>query len=549
MALDPDPYRILELRPGATLDDVKRAYRRLAKVHHPDAAGETALPRFLAIQAAYEQLLTGAPPGARSRRSPGAPRRAWEADPDRSDATRRAYGGRSRTAPPGGGAAGSGGRARPSDSPGEGGGTGPGRAGGTASGEAGSAGAPGGPRPAGGAPAGAAAGGTASGGTASGATGSGGGEAGSAAGAAGPAGPAPRRARRRRTPGDGSGSGPGPNGPPNPDTGGSRRTKRSKATLGSTSYDGVDGPFEPDWRGASWYGTTSGTYWTLNPKEYADPRKHGPEYQARARRAVRARPPEVGATDAAAGSDGPASDVTGSAGAAGGSAGTASSPDGPPGAPGQASGRATDPLADQATGPTHTTSSWWDSTTGPAAGGGGDPSDRGAFAAEAEPLTDERRRPPAVPAPDLGRAAEDIVRALTDERLGGVRTRAARAVIGWLPIAFGVGWVVGELTGCGRFAATCDGSADPLVLILQLGVFAVLLVVPVLASIATMAALALVSAAIVAALVLSATGSAADGDSRRVALGAVLVVAWVVGVAIAVMRRLRTVSSPTRPVS
>ena len=102
MALDPDPYRILELPPGATLDEVKRAYRRLAKVHHPDAAGEAALPRFLAIQAAYEQLLTGAPPGARGRRAGGAPRRAWEADPDRSDATRRAYGGRARTAPPGG---------------------------------------------------------------------------------------------------------------------------------------------------------------------------------------------------------------------------------------------------------------------------------------------------------------------------------------------------------------------------------------------------------------------------------------------------------------
>ena len=129
MALDPDPYRILGLPPGATLDEVKRAYRRLAKVHHPDAAGEAALPRFLAIQAAYEQLLTGAPPGARGRRAAGAPRRAWEADPDRSDATRRAYGGRARSAPPGGATAGGGGRARPSGPPGAGGGTEPGAAG------------------------------------------------------------------------------------------------------------------------------------------------------------------------------------------------------------------------------------------------------------------------------------------------------------------------------------------------------------------------------------------------------------------------------------
>ena len=37
----------------ATPAEVKQAYRRLAKANHPDAAGEAALPRFLAIQAAY----------------------------------------------------------------------------------------------------------------------------------------------------------------------------------------------------------------------------------------------------------------------------------------------------------------------------------------------------------------------------------------------------------------------------------------------------------------------------------------------------------------
>ena len=153
------------------------------------------------------------------------------------------------------------------------------------------------------------------------------------------------------------------------------------------------------------------------------------------------------------------------------------------------------------------------------------------------------------PPPDLGRAAADITRALTDERYGGIRGRVARAVVGWLPIALGVGWVLGELTGCGRFAATCDGATEPLVLLLQIGVLALLLVVPVLASLATTAALSLLVAAVVAALIVSATGSAADGESRRAALGAVLFVAWLVGLAIAVMRRIRTLPSPTRPVS
>jgi hypothetical protein len=257
---------------------------------------------------------------------------------------------------------------------------------------------------------------------------------------------------------------------------------------------------------------------------------------------VRARPPEVGATDAADGSPGaPGTAGTAQAGTGAGAAGPTPRPAGRP---------VTEPIVGPAADPTHTTSSWWDSTTGPAAATGGTESpDAAPFAAEA-PWADDRRRASAgQPPPDLGRAAEDIIRALTDERLGGVRARVARAVIGWLPIAFGIGWIAGELTGCGRFAATCDGSADPLVTILQVAVLALLLAVPVVASIATMATMALFGAAIVAALILSATGSAADGDSRRVALGAVLLVAWFVGLAIAVMRRLRTLSPPTRPVS
>ena len=249
MALEPDPYRVLELSRGASLDDVKRAYRRLAKANHPDAAGEAALPRFLAIQAAYELLAGGTGAATRGRRATPATRPSWEADPDRSDATRRAYGGRARTAPPGG-------RGAPPGSA-----SGPG-----AASRAGTTGAAAG----------------------SGATGRPGAGSGGSTSA--------RAGRRRRTTADDAASA----GTPPPDSKrGSRSTKANKkATLGSTSYDGVDaGEFEPDWRGASWYGTTSGTYWTLNPKEYADPRKHGPEYQARARRAARGgtRPTPTGA--------------------------------------------------------------------------------------------------------------------------------------------------------------------------------------------------------------------------------------------------------------
>ncbi len=214
-----DPYRTLGLEPGATPAEVKRAYRRLAKQYHPDSAGERTLPRFLAIQAAYEALggAAGAPrPGAARPAGPGQPgpvRPAWQADPERSRATREAYRARTRRASAGGEATGT---------------AGAGRA------------ASGGARPSG----------------------------------------------EGATPGGRSGG-----------RSGGRESRRPKATIGSTSYDGADRePFDPAWEGGDWYGAGSGTYWTLNPKEYADPRKHGPEYQARSRRSRTAggRPDPVG---------------------------------------------------------------------------------------------------------------------------------------------------------------------------------------------------------------------------------------------------------------
>jgi hypothetical protein len=212
-----DPLRTLGLAPGATQAEIKRAYRRLAKLYHPDSAGERTLPRFLAIQAAYEALLDdpnrprGSGRGGPARRSSGPPPPPWQADASRARATREAY------------------RARTRRSAGVGGPS-----------------------------------------------------------ASGSAGPSPGASH-----GDGSTEG----------TRSTRSRRRAKATIGSTSYDGADKePFDPAWEGATWYGAGSGTYWTLNPKEYADPRKHGPEYQARSRR-------QTGATGGTG--DGPTAAPTG----------------------------------------------------------------------------------------------------------------------------------------------------------------------------------------------------------------------------------------------
>ncbi len=176
-----DPHHVLGVRRDASEEEIKRAYRALAKRHHPDG-GHGSVTRFLEVQAAYESLAGGDRPGAAARPAarPG------------TDWARR-------------------------------------------------------PRPA---------------------------------------------APRRRDPGeapDGSQKA-GPR--PAADPAWSRRTPgRRRPTLGSTSYDEAEEAFEPDWGGASWYGPSSGTYWTVNPREYADPRKHGLEYQARARRRAPVPPP------------------------------------------------------------------------------------------------------------------------------------------------------------------------------------------------------------------------------------------------------------------
>jgi hypothetical protein len=413
MATNADPYRTLGLERGASLDEVKRAYRRLAKANHPDAAGEAALPRFLAIQAAYDQI---AGPDARTRRSgpgggsAGTARRPWEADPERAGATHRAYGGRARTRP--------------------------------------------GPRPR-------------------------------------PAGPSQ---------GSRAGRPPRPDRPPN------------KATLGSTSYDGAEAePLDPDWGGASWYGTSSGTYWTLNPKEYADPRKHGPEYQARARRADERRtvastpPSETLAADAEPAEAEPA----------------AAAPEPPP---------------------THTTSSWWQAAPGPPAGAGARDTDT-VSAAPPPSQPDRTRAAEASPVgepPDISTdAILAVARSWLDDPRPGVGARVGRAVIGWAPIALGIGWIVGEVSGCSRFSADCQPSVAPISWGLQLAVLAVLIVVTRLARVATVATIATLAAVFPASVLLLATSDPQSMDAGRAVLGGLMVIAWVVGIAYGAAREFR----------
>jgi len=50
-----NPYKVLEVEPGASLEEIRKSYRRLAKIHHPDKAGGSQA-EFLKINEAWETL-------------------------------------------------------------------------------------------------------------------------------------------------------------------------------------------------------------------------------------------------------------------------------------------------------------------------------------------------------------------------------------------------------------------------------------------------------------------------------------------------------------
>lgn len=439
-----DPYGVLGLPPGASTTEVKRAYRRLAKANHPDSAGESALPRFLEIQRAYEALTSATwRPGMRRPASRAASGTAepWRADPTRARSTPGAQPRGATGARPGSGGSRTAGSRPP--------GAGPGKA---------STGAR--PTPGAGPRADGATGAGDAGGTASGTTG--------------------------------------------------RRRPAKKATFGSTTYDEAKEQADTTWAGASWYGPSSGEYWRVNPREYADPRKHGPEYLARA------------AARAAAAADRRARQGTG------GMPGEQDAPDAPEPATAGAPTAASRSRQAAAGGLAH---GWPDerpATPPPPRPAWTRPSG-GAAADVAGPP--DAAEPPA-PWPRFNPALSPGMR------------RLLRAVVAWPPLGIAAAAVIGEATGCAAFEATCTAPADLYPWFAQVAIFFVLLALPAVARILAGGTVAVVLLAFPVAAALSASGATYDRTYGPAALIAVLAVVWVVGVAAVLLRRAVTRALP-----
>jgi DnaJ domain len=461
-----DPYRTLGLEPGASMAEVKRAYRHLAKAFHPDSAGEAALPRFLAIHEAYERLNTGrARVAARPSRTTEA--EPWRADPERARAARERARSRRRGTTTGAGSANAGGPARGTGARATGAaGTGPGaRTGGTGAGSTGTAGAASG------------AGGAASGSTRTGSTGPGG-------------------ASRR---------------------GGGRRREVRKATLGSTSYDEARDPADATWSGASWYGPTSGEYWIVNPREYADPRKHGPGYQQRARR-----PPDGTATEPLGGVDAdadvafdasrPVDEPIATARAARGPAAPArTDSSGPSGA---ARPEASRSMRDAREWRANARPGWAAASADPGAtANAGSRGRAGPGDAGFDPVG------------LFGAASRDWLGSPTDDPI----RRLGLALVAWPPIGLAAAAAIAEMTGCAAYSAECGGSDPLLPWLAQAAILGLLLLLPPLArlfvggTIAVLLALVPITAFL---LVIGAGGAPQAGF----ALATLLALAWLGGV-------------------
>jgi len=309
-------------------------------------------------------------------------------------------------------------------------------------------------------------------------------------------------------------------------TSGSRGGRRGtrKATLGSTSYDEARDPADATWSGAAWYGPSSGEYWIINPREYADPRKHGPEYQSRARRmaaeaasgTIEDEAPFVATPVEEAGFD---ADLNREAFETRSAAADPSR------------GRRRAQRAARAAHAAH--------------------AGNAAHANPARPMQSVRSAPrtsdPSAPwdAARIRAARRDWQRTLGEPDgnwLGGASDDPVRrfgiALVAWPPIGLAAAAAIGEVTGCSAYAATCSGTDTLLPWLAQAGILGLLLLLPPLARLLAGGTVAILLALVPVTAFLLVVGGAGEPEAGF-ALAFLLGVAWILGVVGAIVAARR----------
>jgi hypothetical protein len=305
-------------------------------------------------------------------------------------------------------------------------------------------------------------------------------------------------------------------------TSGSRGGRRGtrKATLGSTSYDEARDPGDATWSGASWYGPSSGEYWIINPREYADPRKHGPEYQSRARKMAAERSPSgtiedeppfvatpVDETDVHADLSREAFETRTAADRSRGrtraerTAQAARAAQHP-----AASAHAARPARPVRPTPLRPTPS----TGGPTAAWD---------AARIRAARNDWQQP-------VGEPDRDWLTLATDDPVRGFGI----ALVAWPPIGLAAAAAIGEFTGCSSYAASCSGTDSLLPWLAQAGILGLLLLLPALARLLVGGTVAVLVALVPVTAFLLVVGGAGAPEASF-ALAFLLGIAWILGLA------------------
>jgi len=293
-----------------------------------------------------------------------------------------------------------------------------------------------------------------------------------------------------------------------------RRRNVRKATLGSTSYDEARDATDATWSGASWYGPSSGEYWIVNPREYADPRKHGPGYQQRARNASGSGQAGTGTTGTV--EPGEEIDVDDA-----GDAGEPSTAEASAAASSSTRGWSADRARER-------DARRWAAQSQP--GWSAAPADLGAAAASRRSsgagLPGDGR--PRDPVEALGATGRDLLGGPTDDPI----RRLGLALVAWPPLGLAAAAAIGDITGCTTYSAACGGSDAILPWLAQAVILGLLLLLPPLARLFVGGTIGVLLALVPVTALLLVVG-AGGAPQSAFALGALLAAAWIGGVAFA----------------